>query len=763
MTGRRDAGFDGTIGRTIAGSRSWWPERPKPAPAAPNVVVILLDDMGFSDIGCFGSEISTPAIDGLADRGVRFTNFHVTPLSSPTRASLLTGLNHHKAGYGLVANGDPGVPNRRSAFPADVATLPETLRDQGYATFAVGKWHLAPEAEMHDAASREMWPCQVGFDRYYGFLDALTSPHNPHRLISDNSPIDIERYPEGYYITDDLTDKAIEMIRANRANDPDRPFFLYLGHAAVHGPLQAKAETIDRYRDFYQAGWDRIRESRFARQLELGLFPPDTRLPAPDRSQERGAPAWDELPPERRELYARMMSVYAAMIDSVDESTQRIVGTLEEMGELDNTLFVFFSDNGAAGEGGLEGDLTYTKLPPLVSAPLKDTDIDLDLVGSPRMLMHYPRGWAIAGNTPFRLYKATTHEGGVRSPLIVSWPAGLREDVRGGVRRQFHYVTDLLPTILELAGVPLATERSGKALRPIDGSSLAATLRDAAIPTTHSEQYEETYGHRSYYRSQWKAVTLHKRQTRFDDDHWELYDLEADPTEIDDLAGERPGLVEELKEAWEAAAQKNQVYPLNEGSGLAEALTDPAEERLNREVTLYPGTPTLERYRSNCLIHNRSFTVEMLFHFHGDAGIIVAHGGQGGGYAVYVEDGVLRLAWNEADEMHDVPVGPLSPGEQVATLEVEVHEGRICDARLLCGGAEARLQGLFAFSGFGPIHGIDVGIDRRSPVSWPVWQRHGPFPYTGTIQSVTYRPGEPAPDAPERRIEDMREAGLRFE
>ena len=757
---RRSREFHGRLGRTIAQSEPWWPSRqPAEGRRRPNVVVVLLDDMGFSDVGCFGSEIPTPAIDGLAERGVRFSNFHVTPLCSPTRASLLTGLNHHKAGYAFVANTDPGVPNRWASFPADAVTLPEVLHDEGYATFAVGKWHLVPESEMHDGGSREMWPCQVGFDRFYGFLEAFTTLHHPHRLVSDNSPVHVDRYPEGYYLTDDLTDHAIDMIKSTRASDPDQPFFLYFAHAAAHGPLQAKKEDIDRFRDLYHDGWDRVQERRFARQREFGLFPADT--VTAERNVEPGSEVafWDDLAENDQALFARMMSVYAAMISSVDQSTARIVDTLEQLGELDDTVIIFLSDNGATGEGGSRGTVQYVKLPPLMQDDEPVQDVDLELLGGPRSLFHYPRGWAMACNTPFRLYKATTHEGGVRSPLIVSWPGA----PGGGINHGFQYVTDLFPTVLDLVGIPVPGERGGQPLRAIDGVSFARGVGDPALKGSRAEQHEEILGNRSYYRDGWKAVARHRRMTSFGDDTWELYHLADDPGETVDLAGRHPERLAELTDAWAKAAEQHEVYPLDEGSGLALTLRNPAEERFARPLVLLPGTPTIERFRANRLIQNRSFDVEVAFGWDADSGVLVSHGGQGGGYAVYVEDAEVRLAWNAFGELHDLSGGALTPGEQLVRLSISAQGKGRWNVRLTGGRDEVVLDDLFGFVAFAPLEGIDVGADRRSPVSWPVHERHGSFPYTGALHTVTYRPGELAPDAPQRRIEEMRAAGLRFQ
>ena len=421
-------GFGGRIGRTMAGSENWWPRRPTPGPDAPNVVIVLVDDLGFSDLGCYGSEIPTPNLDRLAAGGLQFTNFHVTPMCSPTRAALLTGVNPHRAGAGAVANSDPGFPGYAAELADDVATAAELFRDAGYHTMAIGKWHLTKDADLSDAGPRHSWPCQRGFDRYYGVLDAFTNLHHPHRLVEDNHTVERDQYPDGYYVTDDLTDRAISMIRQTKASNPSRPFLCYFAHIAVHAPLQCKASDRDRHRGNYDAGWDAIREARHRRQIELGVLPPDTRL-APRNSEDGDdVPAWDDLSPEDQALYATYMEVYAAMVDSIDQSVGRLHAALEELGEADNTVFLFLSDNGASREGEAQGTTEYFRS--LVSknaTDIEDHRFDLDHAehaGGPRALVHYPRGWAQASNTPFRLYKINTHAGGHSVPFILNWPAG---------------------------------------------------------------------------------------------------------------------------------------------------------------------------------------------------------------------------------------------------------------------------------------------------------------------------------------------------
>ncbi|HEY4332911.1 MAG TPA: arylsulfatase, partial [Ilumatobacteraceae bacterium] len=517
--------FAGRIGKTMAGSQSHWTAPPTAPDGAPNIVFVLVDDVGFSDIGCYGSEINTPNIDRLAAEGVRFTNFHVNPMCSPTRASLLTGLNAHAAGMGHIAQDDPGFPGYRAEIAANVATAAEILSVNGYATLMVGKWHLCRDSDMSAAGPQHGWPCQRGFDRFYGILEAFTNLHQPHRLVEDNHVVEIDRYPDDYFLTDDLTDRAISMIRERSASRPGQPFFLYMAHPAAHAPLVAKAVDVDRYRDTYADGWDQIRISRHARQLAAGVIPPGT--PLPPRNSEPGddVRAWDDLSADERVLYARYMAVYAAMVDEIDQSVGRLRDALEEMGEWDNTILVFLSDNGASREGESTGTTNY--FGHLGWGDAKDTvarDVArLDDIGGPKVMMHYPRGWAMASNTPFRLYKKNTHAGGHQVPCVWSWPRGLT-GTAGGIRTQYGHCIDVLPTVLALAGISSPTTRNGVDLKPMNGASLAEVLHDAHHGEVRAEQYYEMEGHRGFYRDGWEVVTNRKPRRPFTDDDWELYD-----------------------------------------------------------------------------------------------------------------------------------------------------------------------------------------------------------------------------------------------
>jgi len=744
--------FEGSIGRTFSESRRAWPAERRAPEGAPNIVVMLLDDMGYSDIGPFGSEIDTPNLDDLAKSGVVLTNYHTTPVCSPARAALLTGLNPHRAGFASVANSDPGFPGLRLELDEDVASLPEILQGHGYATFGVGKWHLTRDALINEGASKGTWPIQRGFDHYYGSLEGFNSFFHPNQIVRDNTVELREETPEGYYITDDYTDQALSMIKALRASDSRKPFFLYFAHTAMHGPLGAKREDIDKYRGKYHRGWDEVREQRHARQSASGIIPEGTPLPGRNHKNGSEVPAWDSLPEQTRDLYARYMEVYAAMVDNVDQNLGRLMELLEQLGERENTIVVFTSDNGGSGEGGPEGTRSYfsrfTHTPGLPGDWQPDVERDLDLIGGPRTMVHYPEGWGMASNTPFRFYKGQTYAGGVRVPLLFSWPQGLpvaSED--SGVRPQYQYVTDLTPTLLDLAGLSHPGQRHNLPAQEMDGVSFAPILGDPESPSTHREQYAEFGGNRGFYRDGWKIVADHQPGTPIDDGEWELYHVETDPTELHNVASENPDRLKELALAWEKAAWENTVFPVQDGRGLGYLdIRRPAEQELSKPVTLLPGTPKLERYRSSKLIALRSFTVDIdVSYAPGDQGVLVSHGDQGGGYSVYIEDGHVHFALNEYGELHVLDGGPLKPGRQAVQVSaISGDEFRISYVLSVDGAERAVLPDVWAFVGMAPFSGIDVGVNRGGPVHWELYERHGSFRYTGELHSVRYIPGDRA-------------------
>lgn len=763
-------GFAGRIGRTFAGSQPSWPERVAPPAGAPDVVVILVDDLGFADLGCFGSEIPTPNLDALAARGLRWGSFHTAPMCSPTRASLLTGLHPHAAGFGLVANTDPGFPGYTMELAPDVQTLPEIFRANGYATAAVGKWHLSREADNHDGGDRHSWPLQRGFDRFYGFLEGFTSFHHPHRLVDGNDTVAIDEYPPGYYLTDDLTDRAIAYVRSVDANAPGKPLFMYFAHAAVHAPLQAKASDIERHRGRYDEGWDAVREARFARQLDLGVVPPQTRLPGRNTEQGADVRPWAELSADERRLAIRTQEVYAAMVDNVDQNVGRLLAAYDELGRLDNTIVVFLSDNGASREGEALGTAQYFRT--VISAQLGDAgrslqrDLgQLDDIGGPTTLPHYPRGWGMASGTPWRLYKQHTFAGGHTVPFIIAGPGvpSGADDGAGGVRLQYQHATDLLPTLVELAGIAAPLHRQGLAVRPVHGASFAAALADATAPSSHPAQHYAMLGHRGYRRDGWEIVANHLPFTPFGDHEWALYDVGNDPSQIDDVAAQHPGIVADLAAAWERDAQEHHVYPLDEGAGIVWLSRPPSDETYRQPITLRQGTPTLERWRAAQLIATRSFDIEIELATVGE-GVLVAHGDQGGGYVAAVEDGRLTLAYNHYGDLTTVDAGPLATGARRIHVRFAGLEQLRWQIRVEVDGVQAAvIDEVGMLVGMSPFEGIDVGVDRRSPVSWPLFQRHGSFAYDGVIRSVRYVPGELAPGAPAAMLDVLRGLGVAFE
>ena len=495
--------FEGVIATTVADSTPWWPTPVHPKENAPNVVVMLIDDLGFSHFSCFGSDLETPNIDALAANGLRYTNFHVTPLCSPTRAALLTGRNHHSVGMRGISNWSSGFPSMRGHISNHAATLGEMLRDEGYTTFAIGKWHLVSMEHSSSAGPFDQWPLARGFDRFYGFLDGETDQFSPD-LVYDNHRIEQPRsVHDGYHLSEDLVDHAIEFIHDAKSIRPDRPFFTYFAFGAMHAPHQAPAAYLEKHRGRYDEGWDVAREKWFAKQKALGIVAPDTEL-AP---RNDGVEPWDTLPENQKKLACRLQEAFAAFLEHTDAQIGRFIADLDALGELDNTLILLMSDNGASQEGGPFGILHEMKYFNFIFETPDEAVKRLDDIGGPSSHSNYPWGWAQAGNTPFKWYKQNTHEGGVHVPLVVHWPQGI--GARGELRHQFHYVTDIAPTVLDAVGVSAPETYRGFKQIPVAGASLAYSFTDRDAPTHKTTQYFEMVGHRALYHEGWKAVVFH--------------------------------------------------------------------------------------------------------------------------------------------------------------------------------------------------------------------------------------------------------------
>lgn len=738
-------GFDGTAAEFTSESEPWWPEPRRARDGAPNVIVMLIDDLGFSDLGPFGSEIDTPHIDELAAEGWVFTNYRTAPMCSPARAALLTGLNPHRAGFGFVAHIDPGYPGFSCELPAAAPTLAESLRAGGYATFMVGKWHLTLESRLHDGADRSTWPLQRGFDRYFGSMDGFTSLHHPHRLVQDNSVVDVREFPDGYFLTDELTDRAIGMIDDLRVNEPDRPFFLYYAHTSVHGPIQAKAVDIEKYRGRYEAGWQALRAQRFARQRASGIVPAHAELPDDAIADGGSIPAWDDLDIEERRLFARHMEVYAAAVDEIDQSVGRLLDRLERSGERENTIVVIASDNGGTAEGGPTGTRSYfAQFGTHGAMPhgwINDVPRDVEEIGGPRLFGQYPTGWARVSNTPFRSFKATTYEGGVHAPLIVSWPDA---PMTGGLREQFVFVSDLAPTILDLCGVPPLAERHGRAALDMDGGSVVPVLADPAADGREA-QYFECVGRRAIVEGRWKALSTvpPTKDEGPEGGVWELYDLAVDPTESRDVAALHPERVRALAARWHAEAWRNTVFPLDDEGALFRLRPD-TEEPLSDPIDLVPFRPPLERFRSSRLTVLRSFRVEVdaTISEHA-AGVIVAHGDQGGGYLLAVDEGAPLLVYNAYGTMHRERGTPLASGPHALVLRVDELPDLRWRLSLEVDGVEvARIDAVPMLLGMAPFTGISVGYDYGGPVDWELHEAHRSYRFRGgELRRVRYVPG----------------------
>jgi arylsulfatase len=722
--------FGGRIGRTHLDSVPWWPDPPAGL-GGPNVVMIVLDDTGFAHFGCYGSTLRTPHIDALAANGLQYTGFHTTALCSPTRACLLSGRNHHAVGMRAVSNWNTGFPHMRGGISPNAATVAELLRSHGYATYAAGKWHLAPMEETSAAGPHHNWPLQKGFDRFYGFLQGETDQFSPE-LTHDNHHIDPPRRPEdGYHVSEDLVDVSTGWIRDLVSVRPDRPFFLYLAFGAMHAPHQAPAAYLERWRGAFDEGYDVLRERWFARQLELAVIPEGTTL-AP---RNPGVPAWDELTPNQQRFACRLQEAFAAMLEHTDDQIGRLVAFLEERALLENTVVMVLSDNGASREGGPYGVMDEFSF---FNGLWEDIDHlvehRLDDIGGPHSHSNYPWGWAQAGNSPLRWYKQNTYGGGVRDPLVVHWPAGIR--AKGEMRRQFCHAVDLAATVLDLTGAPLPDHVHGHAQLPMHGRSIAPTFDDATAPPPRSVQYFEQMGHRGIWVDGWKATTYHEAGRSYDNEPWGLYHLDADFSECHDVGAEHPEKLRQLVEQWWAEAGAMGVLPLDDRTielfgGAPRPATPHARAKYEYlwPISHVPSDPSPP-------LGARPWTVTAdVVVGDGVEGVIYARGSHNVGHSFFVKDDHLHFDYNALGTHYraSAPVD-LAPGRHVLTarFERDGQQGAVtigADGADLASVTVPRLVRMLGSTG------LDIGRDALSEV---VDDYDGPFPFTGRIDKVTF-------------------------
>jgi arylsulfatase len=769
--------FQGVVNVDIRDSvPDWAPFEPPKAPrGAPNVVYIVLDDVGFSAMSCYGGPIETPNIDRIVGDGVRYTQWHTTALCSPTRSCLLTGRNHTRNRMACITEAAIGFPNASGVIPRENAMISEILAEQGWNTYMVGKWHLCAEAEMNLASTRRNWPIGRGFERFYGFLGAETNQWYPE-LVYDNHPVDQPKSPEdGYHFTEDITDRALEFIKDAKTVAPGKPFFLYYAPGGCHAPHHAPKDWIDRFKGRFEGGYEAIREGTLARQKELGIVPPGAEVPpinpigTPNtRTGPNGEPfpaldytrPWDSLSDAEKRLFSRMAEVYAGFMAHTDHHIGRLLDYLEETEQRDDTLLVVVSDNGASGEGGPNGSVNENKVANGIPDDIQQNLSLIDELGGPKTYNHYPNGWAMAFNTPFKMWKRYELNGGTSDPCIISWPRGMR--ARGEIRHQYHHAVDIVPTILDVLGVETPETINGFVQSHFDGVSMRYSFDDGAAATTRRTQFYSMLGSRAIWHDGWKAVTTHPTISgwgNFDKDTWELYHTEEDRSELHNLADEEPERLQSLVNLWYAEAGANNAFPLDDRSAV-EIFTTP-RPRLSEHRNRYVYYPELAEMPESQAVNtrNRSYVIGALVDIPapGADGVLFAHGSRFGGHALYVKDNRLHYVYNFVGSFQqkvvateDVPTGEnlivsasfekdaeQPPGVATGILSLYYGDRKVGEGRI------KTQPGKFAIAG----EGLCIGRDSGEPVTddYP-----GPQPWRfrgGTIKRVAVDvSGEPYVD-----------------
>jgi arylsulfatase A-like enzyme len=747
--------WNGKMGKTLQESTPFKIEYNKKAPkGAPNVVWILIDDAGFGATTAFGGLVETPNIEKLANQGLRFTNFHTTAICSPTRAALLTGRNHHSAHVGLLTPAAADFPGYDTYIPFEKATVAEVLRENGYSTFALGKWHLTPVTENSQAGPFNRWPTGRGFDHYYGFLPGATDQWHPE-LWEDVTKLDIE--PNTKHLNELLADKAITYIANQKSVDSEKPFFLYLATGATHSPHQVSKEWIDKYKGKFDLGWDKYREVVIEKQKKLGIIPQNAVLP----ERNPGVKEWATLSEKEKKAYAHFMEVYAAFYSYTDYEIGRIVNYLDQIDQLDNTVIaVILGDNGAS-KGGTQHGTINQQINRLQGEARIDAILNAsDLIGTDESSTDYPIGWAAAANTPFRYWKADANtEGGTRNPMILYYPKGIKD--KGGIRNQYGHVIDILPTTLEIIKGESPKLINGYKQEPIEGTSLAYAIDNAKAPSKHTVQYYEIAGALSVYKNGWKASRGHQGgegieigrgadpsggKVDFSKDVWELYNLNEDFNERTNLASKNPDKLKELQTVFDQEAKKYNVYPLKDFT----AHDMPAGRTVYGKmpnITLFPGVDNLVGV-SSPLYDGRSFTVnaEAEIISGQEEGVLFAVGGDKSGISLFVKDGKFHYTHKTAKDVfnavstNSIPKGqvnfklvyehsgPAEAGKSVGKETVYLNDEKIGERSFTA--AQSQVQGPRN------IDGTDVGRDQKNAVSE---EYEAPFAFKGRLRKVTIK------------------------
>jgi arylsulfatase A-like enzyme len=736
--------FKGHIGRTVEESTKDFPQEVKAPKGAPNVLLILTDDVGFGASSTFGGPVPTPTMDRLARDGLRYTQFHTTALCSPTRASLLTGRNHHSAATGIIMEGGTGFPGYNTLMPKSVGTFSEVLRQSGYNTAWYGKNHNIPDWHNSQAGPFDLWPTGLGFEYFYGFIGGDTSQWAP-AIFEGVKPIEPPHDDKDYFFEKDMADKAIERIRLLNALAPDKPWVTYYAPGTAHAPHHAPKDWIAKFKGQFDQGWDKVREETLARQKAQGVVPQDTQLT--ERSE--GIPTWDSLDADHKRVAAHMMEVYAAALSYCDSQMGRVVDAIADMGKLDNTLIIYIQgDNGASAEGGPQGLLNEMSFFNAIPEEFSEVMRRMDELGGPTTFNHYPIGWAHAMDTPFQWTKQiASHFGGTRNGMVISWPDRIKD--KGGIRTQFHHVIDIAPTILEAVGVQMPAMLNGVPQKPIEGVSMVYSFDDPKAPSTRRTQYFEMFANRAIYNDGWVAATTPPlppwgsgKTIPIDDYKWELYDITRDFSQANNLAAKEPQKLREMQELFWIEAARHNVLPLD-NSKLERMNVDnrPSLTRGRALFTYYPGMTRIPEGSAPSIL-NKSFKIaaELTIRAAGAEGVLVTQGGRFNGWGLYVLAGKPVFHYNTVGVFRYTVAAPdpLSPGNHTVVLDFTYDGGGLGKpgtAKLLVDGqqvAEGRIERTIPFR-ISADETLDIGEDTGTPVSEDY---QVPFRFTGDLKKL---------------------------